>query len=536
MRVQSRILLGYSPVLAVLAALLALAIAVSAYAARETDRVFEKTLPAIVAGEELLSLARNLEALEFVYFLDEAAPERARQAMAEFDQASKEFDEHYQNALAVAVSPVERQYLAEIDRAYAVFLAIDREIRAQLAKQQVASAYRLNVTESLVAFERFSKATRALVVYNQRLLVEARAAIGARRSTTMAWLGGAGLLALALGLWVGVRLARALEQPLAELGQEADRLAGGHFELGPSSSEVRGITEINKLHEALAWMARSLAGLTRDLREANAGLERKVSERTAALEEAKRALEATVEELRSLDKLKSDFLSVVSHELLTPINFVTGYGSTLSEGLLGELTAEQHGAVDKMLEGAERLTRIVRNLLDYTRLEAGELRVQAQPLDVAELLTGQLAELSPQLERKALAFTLSLEPDLPLALGDPARVHQVLVELLDNAAKFTASGGAVTLRARRAPGAVEVEVSDTGVGIAPEVLPHVFDRFFQGDSTSTRAYGGTGIGLTLAKHLAERMGGTLAIESSLGVGTRAILSLRQAELPPSPPR
>ncbi|HEY9900265.1 MAG TPA: ATP-binding protein [Pantanalinema sp.] len=528
MRVQSRILLGYSPVLAILAALLALAITASYLAALASDRAFDRTLPAIVGGEELLSLARNLEALEYVYFLEASMPGRARSAMAEFDRTSQEFDGYYRGILAVADTPVERRHLAEIDRAYKAFIAIDHQIRVRLAEGRVAEAQHLNVTESLLAYDRFSQAASALVVYNRRHLVEARAAIAQRRNTALALLGAGGVLALMLGLWVGARLARDLSRPLAELGQAADRLAGGDFALMPPSREVRGITEVRKLYDALAWMARSLEGLTRDLREANAGLERKVAERTAALEEAKRELEATVAELRSLDKLKSDFLSVVSHELLTPINFVTGYGSTLSEGLLGDLSAEQRAAVDKMLEGAARLTRIVRNLLDYTRLEAGELRIHAQPVDVAELLEGQIAELAPQFERKELALSLLLSPDLPPVWGDPARVHQVLSELLDNAAKFTGSGGSVRVRARRAQGAVEIEVSDTGIGIAPDVLPRIFDRFYQGDSSSTRAYGGTGIGLTLAKQLAEGMEGELAIASTLGEGTRAILRLRPA--------
>ncbi|MBO9541766.1 MCP four helix bundle domain-containing protein [bacterium] len=528
MRVQSRILLGYSPVLAILAALLTLAIATSTLSARASDRAFDKTLPAIVAGEELLSLARNLEALEYVYFLEVEAPAQGARAMAEFDRASQEFEGYYQSAEAVADTPVERRYLADIDQAYKTFITIDRQIRERLAKGQVAAAYRLNATESLVAYERFSRSASALVAYNREQLVTARSAIAHRRNTMLALLAGAGVLALLLGLWVGVRLARILARPLAELEQGAEQIAKGTFKLPPPSREVAGIAEIRGLYDALAWMVRSLEGLARDLREANASLERKVASRTAALEETKRALEATVAELRSLDKLKSDFLSVVSHELLTPINFVTGYGSTLSEGLLGELSDVQREAVDKMLEGASRLTRIVRNLLDYTRMEAGELSVRSQPVDVAELLHETYAEFAPLFARKDLALSLSLPPELPLAWGDPARIHQVLGELLDNAAKFTGSGGSVGIEAQCAADAVEITVQDTGVGIAPDVLPHVFERFYQGDSTSTRAYGGTGIGLTLSKRLAEEMGGALAIASVLGEGTRAVLRLRRS--------
>ncbi|MNY07596.1 Sensor histidine kinase RcsC [compost metagenome] len=159
-------------------------------------------------------------------------------------------------------------------------------------------------------------------------------------------------------------------------------------------------------------------------------------------------------------------------------------------------------------------------------MESGELSVRPQAVDVAELLHETCAEFAPLFARKDLTLSLELPPELPLAWGDPARIHQVLGELLDNAAKFTGSGGSVGIQASCAADAVEIAVQDTGVGIASDVLPHVFERFYQGDSTSTRAYGGTGIGLTLSKRLAEEMGGELAIASSLGEGTRAVLRLR----------
>lgn len=529
MRVQSRILLGYSPVLVILLALLAFAVGVTVLADRATQRVFEKTLPAIVAGEELLSLARHLEALEYVYFLEGSAP----RAIAEFDRTSKEFEGYFASAQAVAQTDVGRRYLADIDRAYKAFLAIDKRIRERLAKGQVEAAFRLNIADSMAAYDRFSLAAVALLVYNRQLFMDTRAAIERRRNEAFWILLGSGSLALLVGFVIGKRLARDLARPLAELEHDTDRLARGDFQLSPPSREVQGITEIRKVYDALTWMARSLKDLTGDLREANAGLERKVTERTAALEEAKRALEVTVEELRSLDKLKSDFLSVVSHELLTPINFVTGYGSTLSEGLLGELSVEQREAVDKMLEGASRLTRIVRNLLDFTRLESGELCISPQAVDPTELVEALVAELSPQFARKGIQLSLELAPDLPPVWGDPARIQQALGELLDNAGKFTASGGLVQVLVRRSGEAVEFEVIDTGIGISPDVLPHVFERFYQGDSTSTRAYGGTGIGLTLAKHLAEGMGGELAIASTLGEGTRVTLRLPLAAILPA---
>lgn len=525
MRVRSRILLGYSPVLALLAALLALAIVTSYLSDRAVNRAFDKTLPAIVAGEELLSLARNLEALEYVYFLAPVGKGRSAKAMAEFERASKEFDAYYASALAVAETPEDRRYLAEIDRAYDEFLAIDRQIRSLLAQGRLEPALRLNIDASLQAYERISRATSALVAYNRQLYMTSRKANQHQRNVTLAFVAGGGLLAMLLGLGIGTRLARGLAQPLAELERDADILAQGAFQLSGPSRAVQEITEVRKVYEALAWMARSLADLTHQLREANARLEHKVDERTADLREAKRALEATVEELRSLDKLKSDFLSVVSHELLTPINFVTGYGSTLSEGLLGELSLEQREAVDKMLEGAARLTRIVRNLLDFTRLESGELSIRPQAVEVGEIVEGVGAELASQFARKGIRFTVTLAPDVPPVMGDPARIQQVLGEVLDNAGKFTPSGGAIEVRVSHTPGAVEVEVTDTGVGIAPDVLPHVFERFYQGDSTSTRAYGGTGIGLTLAKHLVEAMGGEIAIESTLGEGASVTIRL-----------
>ncbi|MFP5502848.1 MAG: ATP-binding protein [Candidatus Sericytochromatia bacterium] len=284
-----------------------------------------------------------------------------------------------------------------------------------------------------------------------------------------------------------------------------------------------------RMIKSLQAQHQELVGLHFKLEESHAALERQVAERTLQLSEANRELLGMVDELKKLDQLKSAFLDTISHELRTPINFITGFGSLLEDGAYGELPAPAQSAIGKIMTGADRLIHLVDDLLDQTKIERGHLRVLPEPFDYAALIRRLEAEIRPLVEARAHRLELALPEALPLLLADADRVHQVLRNLLSNAIKFTPDGGLIRLAVRLERDLVVTEVADTGIGIPEEARSRVFDRFYQVDHSRTRTYGGTGLGLSIVKGLVEAMGGAIEVESEVGDGTRFRFHLPAAE-------
>jgi PAS domain S-box-containing protein len=268
--------------------------------------------------------------------------------------------------------------------------------------------------------------------------------------------------------------------------------------------------------------------LAHELRSLNAGLEERVGAATRELAERNARLERQSSELERASRMKSEFLATMSHELRTPINAVLGYNSLLRDGLFGDLTGEQQDALRRMRNAAEHLLTLISDILDLSRVEAGQIQVSASDVDLAECL-GTLAEsVRPMAEQKSLRYTVDLAASIPT---DVTRLRQVLLNLLSNAVKFTQEGS-VTLRA--GPGStyerVRIEVIDTGIGIEPVHLESIFDEFTQADQSATRRHGGAGLGLTISRRLIEVMGGEMGVRSELGRG-----STFYVELPVLPP-
>ena len=212
-------------------------------------------------------------------------------------------------------------------------------------------------------------------------------------------------------------------------------------------------------------------------------------------------------EVQESSRLKDEFLGTVSHELRTPLNAVLGWAQILRRTGPDPKGADR--AIDAIVRNAQAQAQLVEDLLDTSRVVSGKMHVQFAPADVGEIVRAAVESFRPLARTKHIEMEVEIADGLPSVLGDAARLQQVIANVVSNALKFTPPEGRVTVSARRAGGTIEVEVSDSGAGIAPEFLPYVFDRFRQGDSTTTRLHGGLGIGLSIARHLVELHGGTI---------------------------
>ena len=251
-------------------------------------------------------------------------------------------------------------------------------------------------------------------------------------------------------------------------------------------------------------------------------------------------LEQLNAKLRELDRLKSNFLATVSHELRTPLTSVIGYSEMLAEGLAGPLNAEQSDYVRTIVEKGESLLKLISSLLDISQIEAGKVRLAFEPLQVGELIASAVSSVAPQAQKKGVQLQVRMPPRaMEPALADHDKLRQVFVNLLANAVKFTPQGGRVSVVLSEpgmqpelgAPG-YRVIIEDSGVGIPQEQFDRIFQSFYQVDNSSTREFGGTGIGLAIVKSFVEGHGGSVRVSSEVGRGARftAVLPMR----PPAP--
>jgi PAS domain S-box-containing protein len=238
-------------------------------------------------------------------------------------------------------------------------------------------------------------------------------------------------------------------------------------------------------------------------------------------------LRAAKDAAEEASRLKSSFLRMATHELRTPLTIVSGYVELLASSTAARLTSEEQEFIDIAQAGTKTLSRLVDDLLDLARIEAGRLDLEISAVDVGEAITRVHRMVSVQAAAKGIDSVVTVEPDLPPIAADPDRLTQILLNLVGNAVKFTEQGH-IHSTVRRAHGGVEISVADTGIGIAPEAQTAIFDEFRQADASTTRRFGGTGLGLAIAKRLVEMQGGTLAVESTVAVGSMFTLWLPAA--------
>lgn len=223
------------------------------------------------------------------------------------------------------------------------------------------------------------------------------------------------------------------------------------------------------------------------------------------------------------------FLGMMSHELRTPLQAVLGYSDLLLAGPAGSLSSEQAEDVRCIHQAASRLIQLIDQLLDLSRLQAGRLSLAMEPVQVAQVVEQVRQDIAPQAAAKALLLEFEVPSTLPPVLADFGRLRQILLNLVGNGVKFT-HHGSVRIAARTTRAGVEIAVSDTGIGIPEHALSHIFEEFHQADPSTTRRYGGAGLGLAIARRLVEEQGGQISVSSRPGAGSTFIVNLPVARL------
>jgi signal transduction histidine kinase/CheY-like chemotaxis protein len=289
---------------------------------------------------------------------------------------------------------------------------------------------------------------------------------------------------MVLGAIVSLGVARTATKPIARLAEAARELEAGRFD---RPVPVAGPSEVRQLGRALSSMARSLGDLVQ--REHDARLQAETANRA-----------------------KDDFLAMLSHELRTPLTAILGW-STILMGHRGdgELADQGLHAIER---AATTQARLIEELLDVSRIVTGKVRLNiVSQVSLTDVVEAAIEEAAPAAEAKGLEIVRHLVPEPLLIAGDMGRLQQVVGNLLSNAVRFTPAGGRIVVALENVDETAEIRVTDTGIGIPPEFLPYVFERFRQADSSMTRAYGGLGLGLAIARHFVELHGGTIRAES-----------------------
>lgn len=325
------------------------------------------------------------------------------------------------------------------------------------------------------------------------------------------------VLIILAGIAATVVLAGRIITPLKSLADVAGRIAEGDLTVSgtPSTSdEVGQLADVfNDMTESLKDRDRAISGAYQQLEQLTQSLEQRVEQRTQELQEANRRLQ-------ELDKLKSDFVSTVSHELRTPMTAIKGYVDNILDGLTGVLTERQSYYLNRVKSNVERLTRMINELLDLSRIEAGKVELNLGNVRMRELISDIVEGFQTMAREKGVTLRTHQPDDLPAIQGDRDKLHQVLTNLIQNAIKFTPTGGEVEVESQLwDDGYLQVGVIDTGSGIPSHELEKVFEKFYRGESGSQDDQR-WGLGLSIARSLVKLHGGQIWVESTPGQGSR----------------
>lgn len=285
--------------------------------------------------------------------------------------------------------------------------------------------------------------------------------------------------------------------------------------LDSEGGERRCLIQIENISSAVR-REKHLRAQIRELQETKARLEQQGRD----LEEMARRLRSARDDAERANRAKTEFLANMSHELRTPLNAIIGFSEMLESGYGGSLSERQASYTRDIHESGQHLLQIINNVLDMSKVEAGQYQLFETAVDIGDVTRTALSIVGGQARDRGLSLEMRLAADLPMVMADERTLRQVLLNLLSNAVKFTHPGGRITLSGgMNAEGDVEVHVGDTGIGIPPEALEMVMEPFQQANGSFSREYEGTGLGLTISKNFIELHGGRLTIASEVGVGT-----------------
>jgi signal transduction histidine kinase len=333
---------------------------------------------------------------------------------------------------------------------------------------------------------------------------------------------------LVVAVVTSIALARRMVRPIKAMQTAAARIGAGALD-----------QQIDVLsRDELGMLAAEFNHMAARLRESYAGLEEKVAERTRELASALAELDEKSRQLETASRHKSEFLANMSHELRTPLNALIGFSQVLRQRLFGEINAKQEEYLDDILSSGHHLLSLINDVLDISKVEAGQLELESTTFSLGEALERGIVMVRERAVTSGIRLSLEARSDVDVVVGDERRLRQVIFNLLSNAVKFTPRGGSIVVASSRVGAEVHVSVTDTGPGIAAVDRERVFEEFQQTEA-GLKQREGTGLGLALSRRLVELHGGRIWVESEPGHGSRFVFTLpfervRSREQPVAP--
>jgi signal transduction histidine kinase len=314
----------------------------------------------------------------------------------------------------------------------------------------------------------------------------------------------------------------AILRPLRKITSAMESVAGGDLN---RRVKIGSRDELEFLAEKFNEMTKELEKSRAQLKDYSKHLEDKVRSRTRSLRQKKEMLEVANKHLKELDRMKDEFINVISHELRNPLFPVLGYVELLRDGTLGKLNKKQAEKLDIIYKNAKQLQRLVQDVLDLTTLETKKMKFKFVKLNVSRIAKDAVNEFQPVANRKGIKLKAHLKKNLPKAVADEVRIREVLYNLITNAIKFTSRGCSIIVSTKKGKDCVRVSVMDSGIGIHPDHIPRIFDKFYQVDKSRSRQYEGTGLGLAICKEIVKAHNGKVSVTSEVGKGSTFMFEL-----------